>query len=86
MSAVEDIKAASSELVTAPPAKALLRFALPLMAGGACQQLVAEILPFAIPRQVEQRFDTRFAAVFVGCGECADGLGLFVVDFAALER
>jgi len=37
MSAVEDIKAASSELLTAPPAKALLRFALPLMAGGACQ-------------------------------------------------
>ena len=41
MSAVEDIKAASSELLTAPPAKALLRFALPLMAGGACQQIYA---------------------------------------------
>ena len=41
MSAVEDIKATSSELLTAPPAKALLRFALPLMAGGACQQIYA---------------------------------------------
>jgi putative MATE family efflux protein len=31
----------SSELLNAPPARAIFRFALPLMAGGACQQIYA---------------------------------------------